>query len=119
MKFWLGVENFAKIEHAKICINEYTVLVGENNSGKTFLMQLVQGISEKLAYLVDETIMEHLLVYDDNTVKECIINAENISILVEHINIKLVTEKENIVRDIFGREIPIEKLYIDALIEDN
>lgn len=119
MKFWLGVENFAKIEHAKICINEYTVLVGENNSGKTFLMQLVQGISEKLAYLVDGTIMEHLLVYDDNTVKECIINAENISILVEHINIKLVTEKESIVRDIFGREIPIEKLYIDALIEDN
>ena len=43
MQIWFEVENFAKIEHARICINSYTVLVGPNNSGKTFLMQLVQG----------------------------------------------------------------------------
>ena len=118
MKFWLGVENFAKIESAKICINKYTVLVGENNSGKTFLMQLVQGISEKLAYLVDETIMQNLLIYEDSGIKKYIINAENISLLLEHINGKLVQEKENIVREIFGREIPIEKLYVDAMLEN-
>lgn len=118
MKFWLGVENFAKIESAKICINKYTVLVGENNSGKTFLMQLVQGISEKLAYLVDETIMQNLLVYEDSGIKKYILNAENISLLLEHINMKLIQEKESIVREIFGREISIEKLYVDALLEN-
>lgn len=118
MKFWLGIENFAKIENAKICINKYTVLVGENNSGKTFLMQLVQGISEKLAYFVDETIMQNLLVYEDSGIKKYILNAENISLLLEHINMKLVQEKESIVREIFGREISIERLYVDALLED-
>ena len=41
MQIWIGVENFAKIESARICINNYTVLVGPNNSGKTFLMQLM------------------------------------------------------------------------------
>lgn len=36
MLFGVGVENFAKIESAKICIDNYTLLVGPNNSGKTF-----------------------------------------------------------------------------------
>ena len=44
MYFFVGVENFAKIEMAKVCTNSYTLLVGPNNSGKTFLMQLVQGL---------------------------------------------------------------------------
>ena len=47
MDFWLGVKNFAKIESAKVNIDNYTLLVGQNNSGKTFLMQLIQGVSEK------------------------------------------------------------------------
>ncbi len=25
MQIWLGVENFAKIEHAKVCMNRYTI----------------------------------------------------------------------------------------------
>lgn len=41
MLIFLGVENFAKIERAKVCINSYTILVGPNSSGKTYLMQLV------------------------------------------------------------------------------
>ena len=40
MTLWLGVENFGKIRDAKICINKCTVLVGPNNCGKSFLMQL-------------------------------------------------------------------------------
>ncbi len=44
MLIFLGVENFAKIEKAKVCINSYTLLVGPNNSGKTYFMQLVQGV---------------------------------------------------------------------------
>ena len=28
MELWLGVENFAKIQSAKVCINKYSVLVG-------------------------------------------------------------------------------------------
>lgn len=119
MQVWVGVENFAKIESAKICVDNYTILVGENNSGKTFLMQLVQGISKKLAYLVDETIMENLLENEDRAFRKYIINSENISVLVEHINSKLILEKESIVKEIFGKEIPIEKLYVDILIEDD
>ena len=58
MQIWLGVENFAKIEHAKVCMNRYTLLVGQNNSGKTFLMQLMQGVTSKLASLMDVDVMD-------------------------------------------------------------
>ena len=118
MHIWVGVENFAKIESAKICVDNYTVLVGQNNSGKTFLMQLVQGISNKLEYYVDESIMDKLLVGTHGVFKEYSINSENICILMDSINEKLALEKENIVKEIFGKEISIEKLYIDMSIED-
>lgn len=47
MHFWIGVENFAKIESIKVCIDNYTLFVGFNNSGKTFLMQLIQGLNDE------------------------------------------------------------------------
>lgn len=60
MRLWIGVEDFAKIKSARICVNKYTVLVGQNNSGKTFLMQLVQGVLPKLVELVDDQLVEIL-----------------------------------------------------------
>ena len=118
MHIWVGVENFAKIESAKICVDNYTVLVGQNNSGKTFLMQLVQGISNKLAYYLEQSIMDKLLVGTNGIFKEYSINSENISILVEYINEKLALQKEDIVKEIFGKNISIEKLYIDMSLDD-
>lgn len=119
MHIWIGVENFAKIESAKICIDNYTVLVGPNNSGKTFLMQLVQGINRKLSYLIDESIMKTLQVKKGEAYREYVLSSENIEKLVEHINSKLVIEKDNLVKEIFGKEISIEKLYVEILMEED
>lgn len=118
MHIWIGVENFAKIERAKICTNNYTVLVGPNNSGKTFLMQLVQGINKKISYMLDETIFDSLLMNKGETYKEYVLNCQNAEKLTEYINAKLALEKENIVKEIFGKEIPIGRLYIDILMEE-
>ena len=118
MHIWIGVENFAKIERAKICTNNYTVLVGPNNSGKTFLMQLVQGINKKISYMLDETIFDSLLMNKGEAYKEYVLNCQNAEKLTEYINAKLALEKENIVKEIFGKEIPIGRLYIDILMEE-
>lgn len=118
MQIWIGVENFAKIESAKICVNNYTILVGPNNSGKTFLMQLVQGINKKLSNLIDKTIIKTFLAKECEAYKEYVLSSENMAELVEHINSKLTVEKENIVKEIFGKEIPIEKLYVDIMMEE-
>ena len=117
MLIFLGVENFAKIEHAKICINSYTLFVGPNNSGKTYLMQLIQGVNERLTELVDEEILK-ILKHGENqnsNARSYIISQDNILQFVEYLNTKLDEKKEEIVREIFGRNVPIKKLYIEIL----
>lgn len=119
MHIWLGVENFAKMESARVCINQYTLLVGHNNSGKTFLMQLIQGLSGKLVDLLDEEQLDILCVERVPQYSKFVVSSENISQVAEFINKKLSLEKENIVKEIFGKEIPIERLYVDISMEDN
>lgn len=119
MEFWVGVENFAKISSAKICINHYTVLVGVNNSGKTFLMQLVQGVSEKIGELLNDSVEKTTKVSDRGSVTEYRISDSNVKAVVDSLNQKLEVEKEDIVKETFGREIPIGRLYIDIVMEKN
>lgn len=40
----IKVQNFAKIEHAEIYLDDLVLFVGDNNSGKTLLMELIYGI---------------------------------------------------------------------------
>lgn len=40
----IHVRNFEKIESADIDISNFSIFVGENNSGKTYLMQLIYGL---------------------------------------------------------------------------
>lgn len=119
MHLWVGVENFAKIEKAKICVNNYTLLVGPNNSGKTFLMQLVQGLSDKIVNLIDKEILECLLVEEIVGYSKYEINEANIIPFIEHINCKLDVNKDILVKEIFGKEIPIDKLYIETKLNKN
>ena len=119
MQIWLEVENFAKIEHARICINSYTVLVGPNNSGKTFLMQLVQGIYEKLTSLIDEETVNQLLKEEQEGHFKFNLTTSNIDILNKGINANLQKRKVEIMKEIFGKEIPTEKIYVQIVLEEN
>lgn len=119
MQIWLEVENFAKIEHARICINSYTVLVGPNNSGKTFLMQLVQGIYAKLTSLIDEETVNQLLKEEQEGHFKFNLTASNIDILNKGINANLQKRKVEIMKEIFGKDIPTEKIYMQIVLEEN
>ena len=118
MHFWIGVENFAKIESAKICVDNYTVLVGENNSGKTFLMQLVQGVGKKMVIFIDETIMNEFLVEETVLYKHYLISEKNVSKITTFINEKLMVEKEHIIKENFGKDITVGSLYIDISMDE-
>ena len=118
MHFWIGVENFAKIESAKICVDNYTVLVGENNSGKTFLMQLVQGVGKKMVNFIDETIMNEFLVEETVLYKHYLISEKNVSKITTFINEKLMVEKEHIIKENFGKDITVGSLYIDISMDE-
>ena len=47
MKIIIHITNFGKIEKADIELGKFIVFVGENNSGKTYLMQLIYGFIQK------------------------------------------------------------------------
>lgn len=118
MRFYIGVENFAKIESAEICVNRYTLLVGPNNSGKTFLMQLAQGVSDFFENLIDEEELSKLSVKQDNVCEIFELTADTILDCIELINRKLIEKKETIVKETFGNDIPIENLYIRIEFEE-
>ncbi len=128
MLIFLGVKNFAKIENAKVCINSYTLLVGPNGSGKTYLMQLAQGVNERFANLVDEEGMRILQPGEEQgrntdggingSYKRYIISQDTVPRFVAYLNTKLDEKKEQIVREIFGRDVPVEKLYIEIVFEE-
>lgn len=127
MHVFLGVENFAKIESARVCMDGYSLLVGPNNSGKTFLMQLIQGVNEKIISLIDKTVLSileqdgerfsRITENDEGEHVRYIISKDNILQFAEYLNKRLDTEKEQIVKEIFGKEIPIRKLYIEIVLD--
>ncbi len=48
MVLHLLVKNFGRVEAADIALDNLVVFVGNNNSGKTLIMQLIYGIREEL-----------------------------------------------------------------------
>ena len=117
MKIWIGVENFAKIKTAKVCTNKYALLVGPNNCGKTYLMQLIDGVNDSWNMLVDRKIIENWKNESTEGCKKYVLSQENIAKFEEELNKKLHKEKEEIVKRTFGKNISIDDLFINLLLE--
>lgn len=107
MKVIIGVENFGKIKKAEITLGRLLLFVGENNSGKTFMMQLLYGITS--AIINDSKL---LLKEATDRGSDYIVDEEVLSLWEKDVNQYLEKNKEQIVRDIFYKDIPIKKLYL-------
>lgn len=107
MNVSIGVEHFGKIEKAEITLGRLILLVGENNSGKTYMMQLLYGVTS--------VIIRHsrltMRIYEEDD-ERYLIDSESIGEWENSINEYLEQNKEQIVRDIFYRDIPIGRLYM-------
>lgn len=51
----LKIKNFALIENADITFKEFSIIVGPNNSGKSYIVMILYVISRTLAFFVDKT----------------------------------------------------------------
>lgn len=118
-KTWtLHVENFAKIENADVKISPLMCFVGDNNSGKSYLMSLIWGIltlskeifpktpSESKAYKKCESWLKNNINQDKELMEE------DIDIFIQWFNDLLTINRKQIVRKIFNYEMDIEKLEI-------
>ena len=117
MQIWLEVKNFAKIKEAKVCVNKYSVFVGPNNCGKTFLMQLIEGINGYWNKLIDNSAMKTLLYMESESSKVFKINAASFSEFVKVINRNIKSDLQNISSETFEKNIPIDELNIEIKLE--
>ncbi len=62
----LKIKNFALVENADISIKNFTLLVGPNNSGKSYLAMLLYSIEQLLGLLLDQLIPTDTL--DENNI---------------------------------------------------
>jgi hypothetical protein len=93
------VENFGIIKSANVDIGGYTIFVGDNNSGKTYLMQLIYGVLDALKFVRFPT----------TTVPSSSLRALEVN---EIVNKWLDESKENIVFETFKKKISIASLKI-------
>lgn len=108
MEIYINVKNFGKIKEARVNIGNFTVFVGNNNSGKTQLMELIYGVikfaSERSPSL-DLQNIEHIDGYH--------VGEEEIRELNIWLNERLRKNKENIVENTFSAQIPIEDIFVE------
>ena len=124
MALWkLVVEDFGKIKSAEIEVSPLTLFVGDNNSGKSYLLSLIWGIRNLGAeiFLNNSELGETELI-DWITEKittamktgKCKFSLGNVeSLLGEVLNAELKSKKEDFIKKIFNSDkVSIGKLYV-------
>ena len=125
-KRWtLHVENFAKIKYADVEIAPLMCFVGDNNSGKSYLMSLLWGIltlgKEMFPKNVSESkgykACENWLAENDN--KDVIITEEVEQLYVNWFNEMLSYNKKMLLKKLFNFDVEAEKIEIKNYIRNS
>lgn len=123
-KWTLHVENFAKIKYADLQLTPLMCFVGDNNSGKSYLMSLLWGIltlgkdvfprtpSEAKSYKKCELwLKEHLGKNTD-------LNQDVIALYIQWFNDLLEKNKRSLLRRIFNYDVEAGKIEIQEYQRD-
>lgn len=120
MQIIIGVRNFGRIECAEVDINGFSVFVGNNNSGKSYMMQLIYGVRRNLRKYVQDFQSSHLDWIREGVEKgRVVLDADTIKELERFLNESLEDKKEQIVLETFHENITIEELYLKILFDEN
>ena len=118
----LHIENFAQIKSADIRISPLILFVGDNNSGKSYVMSLLWGLltygkdffpanpSEALAYKSCERKIS------ENIQQNFELSADDISLFINWFNHILVTSSKQLVKKIFNYDVEVGKIEIKDYI---
>lgn len=118
MKIIIHITNFGKIEKADIELGKFIVFVGENNSGKTYLMQLIYGFIQKVLNQTD-LLLKYEFSNADLSSNKIKIDSNRIYDMQERLNEELKQELDDIILSIFKTSIPIEKCQLEFVLEEN
>ena len=115
----IHVRNFGKIESADIDVENMVVFVGENNSGKTYIMQLIYGL---LLFLND--VNNHVEIIKNTDLFSNLVTNKNIEIksneleyiqqIQNVVNKYIENCKTELIKSIFHtKDLTIESLWIE------
>lgn len=108
MEIYINVKNFGKIKSARVNIDNFTVFVGNNNSGKTQLMELIYAIIKKSSEISPE-----VEVLWDEKIDVVHIGHKVIEDLNEWLNKYLRDNINKIIEETFNSNIPIEEVSME------
>lgn len=120
------VKKFGKIEEAEIQAAPLTLFIGDNNSGKSYIMTLLYGLwnldffgeydlcEESLSYQECFSISERIVNECKNNVDmEYILQGEELKVFQQLLNLVLARNKKRFLKKLFNKEIEIQELYIE------
>lgn len=116
----LSVSGYGKIDKAEIELSPMTVFVGDNNSGKSYLMTLIYGLLTMPANVMFGNINFNTKLAVE--VRDIIVNCEDgihklsdseIGLISRLLNEQLNTNKKKIMSYLFNRDVSIETISIE------
>lgn len=108
------IKNFGKVESADISLDDIVVFVGNNNSGKTMVMQLIYGIRKELKKFQVSASGARQTQLNDQYLVRC--DQKWFREVEVRVNEYLAGKKSQIIEDIFG--IPVSCGEIRVELED-
>ncbi len=106
----VDVRKFAKIEEASIKTEDFTLFVGDNNSGKTLMMELMYGIVNTISNWNAEVGCAKITEMEDITYIR--FSAEWFAEIESSVNSYLRDNKRSFLLECFSIEIPAEEVKI-------
>lgn len=108
MDIYIRVKNFGKIRHARVNISNFTIFVGNNNSGETQLMELIYAVLKRVSEMSPAIEIPRIGQIDAFSIGEAEIEALN-----RWVNQDLNKRIDKIIEKTFNASIGIEEIALE------
>ena len=88
------IKNFGKLKNEEVCINNFTVFAGPNNSGKSFVSKILYSIIKAMRANHAQTYLSHILSRFDMDIEYVMWEEENL--FIDSHGMKLIGEIQDL-----------------------
>lgn len=114
MEVYINIKNFGKIREARVNISNFTIFVGNNNSGKTQLMELIYAVIKHVSSLTPDINIPQI-----SNIDAFHIGQSEIRYLNKWVNQYLSNQVHEIIDETFNSCISIEEIALEFEQVDN
>lgn len=108
MEVYINVKNFGKISEARVNISNFTIFVGNNNSGKTKLMELIYTVIRRLSTLSPDIELPQIEDMD-----AFYIGKKELREINEWVNAYLAAHIHEMIEEAFNVSVPMEEITLE------